>query len=380
MQLYGDGKRDDTKQIQAMLDEGGIVKIDKNGDYLISKTLIIHSNTRFVLAPGARLVLADNARCALIQNEYFTGGGRDKNIEIIGGIFDGNCDNQGFDCYDLIEHRNDHPYSPDRYSGKLLRFAHVDSILLDKLTVRNPNGYGIQIGDTVGFAVKNIYFDYNWHYGCTDGAHINGPASDGVIENLYGTTNDDMVSLTPVDEQHAEVTFGEIKNVDIRNITAKNGYSGVRLLSCGNCAIKHIKVSGVYGDYRHNAVLLGHHYARPDDTRNLFDNIVIEDVYAKKSTTPLTEDCFRLWEKDAIETLPVIWFFNDINITNLTIKNVYRSEDVKTDTSLIKIEKEVTIDRLVLDNIYQRVPDGSNSKLLEFDGKINTLLKSNVTE
>ena len=380
MKLYGDGKRDDTKQIQAMLDKGGIVKIDKNGDYLISKTLIIHSNTRFVLAPGARLVLADNARCALIQNEYFLGGGRDKNIEIIGGTFDGNCDNQGFDCYDLIEHRNDFTYDANRYSGKLLRFAHVDSILLDKLTVRNPNGYGIQIGDTVGFAVKNIYFDYNWHYGCTDGAHINGPASDGVIENLYGTTNDDMVSLTPVDEQHAEVTFGEIKNVDIRNITAKNGYSGVRLLSCGNCAIKHIKVSGVYGDYRHNAVLLGHHYARPDDTRNLFDNIVIEDVYAKKSTTPLAEDCFRLWEDGAIETLPVVWLFNDINITNLTIKNVYRSEDVKTDTSLIKIEKEVAIDRLVLDNIYQKVPDGSNSKLIEIDGEIKTLLKSNVTE
>jgi hypothetical protein len=112
----------------------------------------------------------------------------------------------------------------------------------------------------------------------------------------------------------------------------------------------------------------------------LFDNIVIEDVYAKKSTTPLAEDCFRLWEDGAIETLPVVWLFNDINITNLTIKNVYRSEDVKTDTSLIKIEKEVAIDRLVLDNIYQKVPDGSNSKLVEIDGKIKTLLKNNVTE
>jgi len=380
MKLYGDGLRDDTKKIQSMLDKGGIVKIDKNGDYLISKTLIIHSNTRFVLAPGARLILKDNARCALIENEHFRGGGKDYNIEVIGGIFDGNSDNQGFDCYDLIEHRNDFKYDPDRYSGKLIRFCHVDRILLQKLTVRNPNGYGIQIGDTIGFIIKDIFFDYNWHYGCTDGAHINGPARDGVIENLFGTTNDDMVSLTPVDEQHAECSEGEIRNVDIRNITAINGYSGVRLLSCGNYPLKHIKVSGVYGEYRHNAVLLGHHYARPEDTRNWFDDIVIEDVHANKSSTPLDSSCFTLWEENAIEELPVIWLFNDINIGSITFKNIYRDEEVKTNTSLLKIEKEVNINRLLLDNVGQTLKDGSNGKLLELNGTIKNLIKVNVDE
>ena len=87
--IYGDGKHDDTRAIQEMLDECGIVTIDKPGTYLISKTLIIHSNTRLVLSPGAKLLAAPLSRCALIENEHFAGGGRDENIEIVGGIWDG---------------------------------------------------------------------------------------------------------------------------------------------------------------------------------------------------------------------------------------------------------------------------------------------------
>lgn len=379
MRQYGDGLQDDTIKIQSLLDKGGVVNID-NGDYFICKTLIIHSDTKLVLAPNTRLILKDNARCSLIENEHFRGGGRDYNIQVIGGIFDGNSDNQGFDCYDLIEHRNDFSYDPDRYSGKLIRFCHVDKITLKNLTVRNPNGYGIQIGDTIDFIVKDIFFDYNWHYGCTDGVHINGPAREGVIENLSGTTNDDMVSLTPVDEQHAECSEGEIKNVIIRNVTANNGYSGVRLLSCGNYPLTQIKVSGVYGDYRHNAVLLGHHYARPSDTRNWFDDIVIENVRANKSSTPLDNSCFTLWEEGAIETLPVIWLFNDINIGKITFKDICRNETVKTHTSLLKIEKDVNVDSLLLDNVHQTLVDGSDGKLLELNGTIKNLVKTNVTE
>ena len=52
--LYGDGIHDDTLALQAMLDGCGVVTVDKPGTYLISKTLLIHSNTRLVLSPGAK--------------------------------------------------------------------------------------------------------------------------------------------------------------------------------------------------------------------------------------------------------------------------------------------------------------------------------------
>ena len=96
--FYRDGIHDDTAALQELLDKTGIVTVDTPGTYLVTKTLIIHSNTRFVLSPGVKLLAAPMSRCALIENEHFRGGGRDENIEIVGGIWDGNCDAMGLDA------------------------------------------------------------------------------------------------------------------------------------------------------------------------------------------------------------------------------------------------------------------------------------------
>ena len=362
--LYGDGIHDDTQALQDLLDGCGIVTVDRPGTYLVSKTLIIHSNTRFMLSPGARLLAAPLSRCALIQNEHFAGGGRDSAIEIIGGIWDGNCDAMGLDAVYEVIHREDEPYSPSLFKGKLIRFARIDNIMLEKMTVRNPVSYGIQIADAVGFVVRDIFFDYNWHFGTTDGVHINGPSYNGVIENLHGTTNDDMVALTTIDELHAEVTKGEIVNVEIRNISARNGYSGIRLLSAGNFDIRCVRINGVYGEYRHNAVLISHHNTRPG-TRTWFDDITVEHVHASKSTTPLTEDCFCYWEGggDCIVKLPVVWIGNDIKAGSITLRDISRYERANTRSALVQIDKEVSIKRLVIENVRQTLAEGVNAPL-----------------
>ncbi|MBQ5742746.1 MAG: hypothetical protein IIV79_00970, partial [Clostridia bacterium] len=176
--LFADGIHDDTLALQVLLDARGIVTVDRPGTYLVSKTLIIHYDTRLVLAPGVHLLAAPLSRSALIENEHFAGGGRDENIEIVGGIWDGNCDEMGLDAAYESEHRLDDPYSPALFKGKLIRFAHIDRIVLQRMTVRNPVSYGIQIGDAYGFVVRDIFFDYNWHFGTTDGVHINGPSYD----------------------------------------------------------------------------------------------------------------------------------------------------------------------------------------------------------
>ena len=85
-------------------------------------------------------------------------------------------------------------------------------------------------------------------------------------------------------------------------------------------------------------------------------------------------------EEGAIETLPVIWLFNDINIGKIAFKNIYRYESVKTNTSLLKIEKDVNVDTLLLDNVHQTLVDGSDGKLLELNGTIKNLVKTNVNE
>ncbi|MBQ3015537.1 MAG: hypothetical protein IJD79_02020 [Clostridia bacterium] len=377
--LYGDGKHDDTEDLQSMLDECGIVMLLKPGIYLVSRTLIIHSNTRFVLSPGAHLLAAPYSKCALIENEHFRGEGRDCNIEIIGGIFDGNCDNMGLDGeYEAI-HRLDDPYSPDLFKGKLMRFAHVDNIALEKLTVKDPVSYGIQIADAVGFVTRDIHFDYNWHFGTTDGVHINGPACDGVIENLHGTTNDDMVSLTTIDESHAEVTAGEISNVYIHNVSAHNGYSGVRLLAVGNYDLKNVTVSGVYGDFRHNAVLVSHHKMRPD-TRIWFDNIIIEHIHASKSCTPLGDGCFRYWERECYRG-PIIWFESGVHVGSAVIRDVTRHEEsTVTCGYLVQLDKNATFDRLTVENVYQTNAEGVNAPVWYNEATVREYIERDVNK
>lgn len=373
--LYGDGIHDDTLALQTMLDEGGIVTVDRAGTYLVSKTLIIHSNTRFVLSPGAKLLAAPLSRCALIQNEHFADGGRDENIEIVGGIWDGNCDAMGLDAVYEAEHRLDEPYSPELFKGKLIRFAHIDRITLTRMTVKDPVSYGIQIGDVYGFVVRDMFFDYNWHFGTADGVHINGPACNGVIENLCGTTNDDMVALTTYDESHAEVSIGEISNIYIHNISAKNGYSAVRLLSGEDCELRSVRVDGIYGDYRHSGVVISNHNNRPGKV--WFDDITIEHVHASKSHTPLGEGCFRYWEGGA-DREAIIQFGHKAICGNIAIRDVIRHEKVSTEGALIEVSDTAVIDRLLVENMYQTTTQGATAPVWKISGTVKELIEHDV--
>ncbi len=373
--FYRDGIHDDTAALQELLDQTGIVTVDTPGTYLVTKTLIIHSNTRFVLSPGVKLLAAPMSRCALIENEHFRGGGRDENIEIVGGIWDGNCDAMGLDAEYEASHRLDAPYSPDRFMGKLIRFAHVDRIVLTRMTVKDPVSYGIQIGATYGFVVRDIFFDYNWHFGTTDGVHINGPARDGVIENLSGTTNDDMVSLTTYDEPHAEISLGEIENVYIHNVSAKNGYSGVRLLSGEGFDLRNVRIDGVYGDYRHHAIIISNHNMRPGKT--WFDGLVLENIHARKSYTPLTEGCFLYWEKNA-DRNKFISIDRGAICGSVVIRNVHRHQDKSTESDLISVSSQASIERLILDNICQTVGEGVTAPFISLRGIVTELIERDI--
>lgn len=377
--LYADGIHDDTLALQELLDHCGIVTVDKPGIYRISKTLIIRSNTRFVLSPGAKLLAAPLSRCALIENEHFAGGGRDENIEIVGGIWDGNCDEMGLDAGYESEHRLDDPYDPKLFKGKLIRFAHIDRLVLTRMTVRNPVSYGIQIADAYGFVVRDIFFDYNWHFGTTDGVHINGPCYDGVIENLAGTTNDDMVGMTTYDEPHAEVTLGPIENIYIHNLTARNGYSGVRLLSGEDYPMRSIHIDGLYGTYRHHAVVISNHNARPG--KNWYDDLVIENVFASKSNTPLTPECHVKWEAHADKDA-FFRFGRDIACGNVTLRNIHRHQDSDTQSALFEFKPPCVIERLILDNVTQTTAPGVFAPLWVEEGATikNLIERDSVTE
>ena len=336
--------------LQPLLDRGGNIDFRVPGIYMLHAPLTIRSHTRLRVGPGITFRAAPRSLCSLIENEAFYGDGMDEEIEIVGGIWDAACDDQGLTPLTYAVNRNDHPYDPRVFTGKAIRFAHVRRLTFRDATVKDPVSYGVQIADAQDFTVRDIHFDYNCNFGTADGVHINGPAYDGVIENMHGITNDDMVSLTTVDEAHAEVTRGPIRRIRIDGVHAENGYTGVRLLSCGE-ELTDIQVKNVSGTYRHNAVCVTHHNVHPGE-RIWMDRLVIDGVTASKSDLGLTDTCFTYWERGA-EKAALVWVAAGVQVGKLEIRNVDRKETTACPAPTIQLDATAHIDTLEIAHVHQ---------------------------
>ncbi|MBO4594111.1 MAG: hypothetical protein J5697_00245, partial [Clostridia bacterium] len=191
--LYGDGMHDDTEIIQKMLDNGGYVYLPA-GKYLVTRPLIIHSNTHFCMDNTTTLKLADGANCSILDNDGLYNDTVNENITVEGGIWDGNNlaqqrkkipnegkagdENEDKDCDKEI-------YISNVYLVLMLRFIHVKGLTLKNLTLKDPTSFAVQIADADTFTVENIRLDYNLKNKNMDGIHIQGPARFGCIRNIF---------------------------------------------------------------------------------------------------------------------------------------------------------------------------------------------------
>ena len=354
MKLYGDGVHDDTAVIQSMLDKCGTVEIP-DGRYLITKPLIIHSNTHLILSSQATLRLGDGANCSLLDNDGLYSDETNVNITIEGGIWDGNHmaqerQNIPNECRPGDENEDQHCdkqiYISNIYVVFMVRLVHTQHLQVKNLTFKDPTSYAIHIADSRYFNVENITLDYDLLKPNMDGIHIQGPARFGNIRNIFGNANDDHVALCANGTIRSEITHGDIEDVDIDGIYCDNGYTGVRLLSRGD-AIRNIHVSNIHGEFRFYAVSLTHHYPLRDDKPILLENIHISDIYASKSRAECAEN-----HRAAVENGALIWFEKGIVCKNVTVENVFRNErNLHTKAPTVRIDKQVIAHNLRIKNI-----------------------------
>lgn len=374
IKLYGDGINDDTYAIQALLDERGTVSLS-GGMYLISRPLIIHDNTHLVLSPDAVMKLADNANCAIIENDLLSERGTNFNITISGGIWDGNNENQvrrsRESRFALTE------YEEDYYYGIFMRFVGVKKFTIRDLIVKNPESYAMLISNADDFTVENISFDYNMLRTNMDGIHVQGVARNGSIRNIRGATNDDLVALNCDDTYACEITRGIIENMTIENLYSDNGYTGVRLLSCGS-VMRNIQIRNVFGTYRFYGVSFTHHNIHPGEPV-WFDNISVDGVFASKPPQHIYGQLKNdgTYTSDyGVDSLPIIWFANGVHCGNVTLRNIHRIEEAITKAPTVQIDENVFIDRLKIDDLTQvfvncdevyPVMNNGNVEMLLFD-------------
>ena len=341
-----------TEKIQKLLDKTGDVYIP-GGVYIIDSTLKIHDNTHLRMAEDAVLRLADNANCALMINDKLATD-YNVNITIEGGTIDGNNLNQGRVHREHYEELT--AYDPDRNYGILTRFVGVKNFRLCNLTFKDPESYPVQISMVRDFTVENITFDYNMQRTNMDGIHINGPAANGVVRNIKGATNDDMVALNCDDCYETEITSGVIENILVDGLFAENGYTAVRLLSCGH-NLRNVIIRNIFGSWQYNVVSFTHHGVHEGEC--FLDNVLVDGCFVSKA--------------DPKNDFAMFWFAPNTHTGRVTLRNIHRTESCTSQANTIKIDRGATVGKLLIDDVTQTYTSGEPLELICNSGEVNTL-------
>jgi len=355
------GQTHDTARLQALLDSGkGVVTIP-DGTYTVSKTLFVSSDTRLVCSPKTVVRLADGANCPILMNRGWQPGGHASNITVEGGVWDGNNTKQ---TRGKIKVDNS-PGGGD--ICQLVEFAGVDNLTLRGMTLKDPNSFSIELTDVDGFVVEDILFDCNDKTPNQDGLHVDGWARNGRISNLRGHTNDDLIALN-ADEGLWRSPKNDIENVVIDGVYGgTDGYTAVRLLS-RTANVRNIVIRNVFGEFKFCGVYFSHwwHGGVRFDLGH-FDNILIENFYAT-----------GIQSRRVGEGEPIIEFQSGLqHVGSVTIRNLSRVENTafKTKKRTVNVACGVKIDRLVLDNVEQRINSDEKLLTVDKDGKVEHLIE-----
>lgn len=340
--VVGDGVHDDTAGLQAALDSGAsIVYLPRpRAHYLISRTLRIHSGQTLIADPSAVIRLADHAHAHLLTNANPDSG--DCRITVLGGIWDGNNVTQTCEYHQTGQWQGE--FRRDRFLGVLFQFDRVTDLRIAHLTLKDPEAYSLQLGRVERFTVEDITFDHNLRKLNMDGVHVHGPARFGRISNIKGATNDDMVALNADDGGIYEMSRGPIEDISVDGLYADNGYTAVRLLSCGS-PVRRVRISNVFGTYRYNVVSFTHHRVHPGEP-STFEDVVLDGIFCSKPVEPLANPSpADEWGR---HSAPLIWVADKVHVRGLSISHLMRTERLENAPPTIQVDAGATVEGLTL--------------------------------
>ncbi|MDR2774832.1 MAG: hypothetical protein LBC19_08835 [Tannerella sp.] len=391
-QLTGDGVADDTEAIQALLDSKAktVYLPEPKVCYLVSRALRIYSDQTLKLDPNTVIRLADNAMDYLLINSDRENG--NKNISIIGGIWDGNNIHQT-----CPYHQGDRSEGGlKKYMGNVIFLMNVENLRIEGLTIKDPESFGVHLAKVRIFTVKDIVFDYNLELINEDGIHIKGPSSDGFIQNLKGDTNDDMVALNADDQPMFEASRGPITDIRIDGLWAPNGFTAVRLLS-GGSPVKRVHISNIYGSFRVNIISFTHFGLHVGEPR-LFEDITIDNVYAARQMEPnlnpqpnwvmtpkgveheqdrhtaeeIASGQYMWWENSRKENAFML-IQDGVTVENLSVSNVARHEWLSETQPTFTVGKDATVRNFKLRDIEHQNHTDKPLSLILNNGTIEHL-------
>lgn len=361
----GDGRRDDYEAFRAALSCGADEVVIPFGEYRISDTLYVGSNTRIVADRCARLVMQREKRAK--RGDFLLSAiDGSENITIEGGIYDGRNSIPENDKPDLFD--------KEGYSGSVLNFVGVKGLKLLNMTVANSTTYYIRMCRIEDFYIENIDFVSDAFGYNQDGLHFGGGCKRGEVKNIRalssGQTNDDMIALNADDSvervENFDLVRDDIEDITFENIYAENCYTIIRMLSV-TAKIRNIKFKNVYAGYRHYAINGdGARYCKtplfkeedmPEGV-GLCENIEIENFVCypvfvasgdKKCTDPDPTHALRL----------------ESNFNNFSIKGFKKIEGIGEGESYAVLMKNVKNNRIIADGKEYNLIEKSDRALID---------------
>ncbi|MGN9778722.1 hypothetical protein ACTMS0_23620 [Micromonospora sp. H33] len=259
--LPGPSGGDDTAALNTALrtGAGGLVRAPRGADYQVSAPLVVHSGTTLFMSE-CTVTLTAGSGCNLLTNAAVSGGGRDRDITVVGGTWV-RADRVG-------------GTGPDLHT---LRFRRVDHLVLKGLAVETSGDkYAISLGDVTDATVSRIRLKVQ-----SDGVHIQGPAARTRVTTIRGSTGDDTVAITPRDWQAYDDVSGPVTDTVIEDIDVTSAAALVKVLGGSpETAVLRTTVRGVGGRARNNVVWIGDDTAEWRTTGGHVDDLVVEQVRA----------------------------------------------------------------------------------------------------
>lgn len=251
------GGTDVTSALQAVLNEaiGGTeaVELIMDGAALVTGLHIYSNSTIRCLSKSCGFFLKNASNRPVLRNGNPTSGAIvDTNIKLIGGVYNGNRDNQ-----------NGNPAGGENDNFlQGIAFYGVTGLSAEDVTIRNAFAFSVMVTNA-----SNVYFNRSSVEqsapGTTDGIHICPNVSYLTITNCtFTSTGSNPIAINSADyhdQTPGTATWvtrsGTINHVWIENITLINTFNGIGIIS-GDGISEDITIKGVFGSTHTEVIAL----------------------------------------------------------------------------------------------------------------------------
>jgi len=258
---------DDTAAINAAITSAATFAVGrvfgKPGEaYQISAPIVVRGGTELDMT-GCTITLKSGSNCNMVKNAALVAGtGSDTGITVTGGTWArGSVQGAGNNLHSLY-------------------FQNVTGLNVRDLTYTSSSGkYGVYVYACSNFRVTNITFACS-----SDGVHMTGACTNGLVSGIYGTTGDDSVAITTVDyANYLNGNLGDATDIVIEQVrTTNTGPGGTVKILAGTSgaatAARRITVRDISGTSPSSALYIGGDTAEAGTQGGIHDTITAERV------------------------------------------------------------------------------------------------------